>query len=233
MYSESYHAPSDFFVGIYSLRKILESNREKVYNKRKFPEVDKVGIEYEYKFKADHSVLMAMNAAFVQETKEISMETVYYDTPSGSLSSRKYTLRRRLENGVSVCTLKVPAGDARGEWETENVFIESAISQLVAAGAPEELQNLVEEGLVPICGAKFTRLTKTIVMENFAAELALDHGYLFSGDRKEPLCEVELELKSGEKEYFDGYVKSVAKAFALEEEPKSKFARALKLYRGD
>lgn len=192
-----------------------------------------MGIEYEYKFKADRSVLLAMNAAFLQETKEISMETVYYDTPSGSLSSRRYTLRRRLENGVSVCTLKVPAGDARGEWETENVFIENAVSQLIAAGAPEELQDLVKEGLFPICGAKFTRLTKTIVMENFVAELALDHGYLFGSDRKEPLCEVELELKSGDKEHFDRYVQRVAKAFALEEEKTSKFARALQLYRGE
>lgn len=192
-----------------------------------------MGIEYEYKFKADRSVLLAMNAAFLQETKEISMETVYYDTPSGSLSSRRYTLRRRLENGVSVCTLKVPAGDARGEWETENVFIENAVSQLIAAGAPEELKELVKEGLFPICGAKFTRLAKTIVMENFVAELALDHGYLFGSDRKEPLCEVELELKSGDKEHFDRYVQRVAKAFALEEEKTSKFARALQLYRGE
>lgn len=192
-----------------------------------------MGIEYEYKFKADRSVLLAMNAAFLQETKEISMETVYYDTPSGSLSSRRYTLRRRLENGVSVCTLKVPAGDARGEWETENVFIENAVLQLIAAGAPEELQDLVKEGLFPICGAKFTRLAKTIVMENFVAELAMDHGYLFSGDRKEPLCEVELELKSGDKGCFDRYALEFTEEFALEEEKTSKFARALQLYRGE
>lgn len=192
-----------------------------------------MGIEYEYKFKADRSVLMSMNAAFPQESKEISMETVYYDTPSGALSARRYTLRRRLENGVSVCTLKAPAGDARGEWETENVFIENAIDDLIASGAPENLKELVKEGLFPVCGAKFTRLTKTIVLENFVAELALDHGYLFGGGQKEPLCEVELELKAGDKEDFDRYVQSVAEEFALVEEPKSKFRRALRLYKGE
>ena len=192
-----------------------------------------MGIEYEHKFKADRSVLMAMSAAFPQKTEEISMETVYYDTPSGALSARRYTLRRRLENGVSVYTLKVPAGDARGEWETENVFIENAVDVLVADGAPEELKHLVKEGIYPICGAKFTRLTKTIVLEKFAAELALDHGYLFGGGQKEPLCEVELELKSGDKESFDRYVQCVAKEFSLEEEKMSKFARALALYKGE
>lgn len=192
-----------------------------------------MGIEYEYKFKADLSDLMSMNAAFPQESKEISMETVYYDTPSGSLSALRYTLRRRLENGVSVCTLKAPAGDSRGEWETENVFIENAIPDLIADGAPEKIKELVKEGLFPVCGAKFTRLTKIIVLENSVAELALDHGYLFGGGQKEPLCEVELELKSGDKESFDRYVQSVAEKFALEEEPVSKFRRALRLYKGE
>lgn len=192
-----------------------------------------MGIEYERKFRTDISGLMAINAAFSEESKEISMETVYYDTPSGALSARRYTLRRRLENGVSVCTLKVPAGDARGEWETENAFIENAIPDLIAGGAPEALQELVKEGIYPICGAKFTRLAKIILLENAVAELALDHGHLFSGERKEPLCEVELELKSGDKESFDGYVRDFAKKFSLEEESRSKFSRALQLYRGE
>lgn len=192
-----------------------------------------MGIEYERKFRADRSILLEINATFSEASREISMETVYYDTPSGALSAKRYTLRRRLENGISVCTLKVPAGDARGEWETENVFIENAVPALIADGAPEELKELVKEGLLPICGAKFTRLAKTITLENAVAELALDHGYLFSGDRKEPLCEVELELKSGDKGCFDRYVLKFAGEFALEEEKTSKFVRALQLYRGE
>ena len=192
-----------------------------------------MGIEYERKFRTDFSVLMTINAAFSEESKEITMETVYYDTPSGALSARRYTLRRRLENGVSVCTLKAPAGDARGEWETENVFIENAIAPLIAHGAPEELKELVKEGIYPVCGAKFTRLAKTIFLEKAVAELALDHGYLFSGNRKTPLCDVELELKSGDKDCFDRYVQSFAENFSLEEEKASKFARALALYKGE
>lgn len=192
-----------------------------------------MGIEYEYKFKADISDLMAINAAFLQESKEIHMETVYYDTPTGSLSAKRYTLRRRLENEISVCTLKVPVGEARGEWETENVFIEHAIPVLIAGGAPEELQELVKDGLIPVCGAKFTRLARTIVLENAVAELALDHGYLFGGGENAPLCEVELELKSGDQESFDSYARSFAKEFSLEEEQESKFARALRLYKGE
>ena len=192
-----------------------------------------MGIEYEYKFKLDFPNLLSLNAAFPQKSREIQMETVYYDTPSGSLSSRRYTLRRRLENGVSVCTLKTPAGDARNEWETENAFIENAIPTLIADGAPEELKDLVKEGLIPICGAKFIRLAKAIPITGGELEMALDHGFLFAGDRKMPLCEMELELKSGSKRSFDLFVWSVSGEFLLEEEKQSKFARALQLYKGE
>jgi triphosphatase len=195
--------------------------------------VNTVGVEYEFKFKIDPSDLPALNSAFPQESQEIQMETVYYDTPSRVFSSRRYTLRRRLENGISVCTLKIPAGDARQEWETENVFIENAIPQLISQGAPAELQDLAKEGLYPICGAKFTRLAKTIPLTDGIAELALDHGYLFGGDQKAPLCEMELELKSGDKGCFDRYVRELVKEFSLIEETESKFSRALKLYRGE
>lgn len=192
-----------------------------------------MAIEYEYKYKVHKGDVLSILATFPQETREIQMETVYYDTPSGSLSAKHFTLRRRLENGRSVCTLKTPAGNARNEWETEEAFIENAIPRLIQMGAPEELQELAEEGLYAICGARFTRFAKDIPITDGLAELALDYGYLFAGDKKEPLCEMELELKSGDKRSFDLFVWSVAGEFLLEEEPKSKFARARKLYRGE
>ena len=86
--------------------------------------------EYEWKFKANAETLSAICQAFSEPGAEISMETTYYDTPTGALSARHYTLRRRLENGQSVCTLKTPAGSARNEWEIPCDSIEEAIEQL-------------------------------------------------------------------------------------------------------
>lgn len=189
--------------------------------------------EYEWKFKTDFATLVRINACFPEKSREFQMETVYYDTADQALSSRHYTLRRRLENERSVCTLKTPAGEARNEWETENVFIENAIEDLIAQGAPAELRQFAKDGLFPICGAKFTRLAKILRLENAEVELALDHGYLFAGDRKEPLCEVELELKSGDKLACKQYAEQLAAEFMLEEEPRSKFARAFALYKGE
>ena len=76
--------------------------------------------EFELKYAATAANLEAIRAAVPGQYETISMETTYYDTPGHDLSARKWTLRRRLENGVSVCTLKTPAsGSSRNEWEVE------------------------------------------------------------------------------------------------------------------
>lgn len=190
-------------------------------------------MEYERKFKATPSLLAEINSAFSGNCSRISMETTYYDTPSGALSSRKFMLRKRLENGISVCTLKAPAGEARREWEAECESIENATPKLVALGCPGELTELVKEGLVSICGAKFTRIAKTILLQGGAVELALDQGVLFGGGRETPLCEVEVELKSGENAVCDDFADTLALQFRLTREDRSKFSRSLALYKGE
>ena len=188
--------------------------------------------EYELKFKASPEILAAMDAAFPGGVK-MEMETAYYDTASGGLSQRRYTLRRRLENGVSVCTVKTPAGDARGEWETECEDIAVAVPRLVAMGAPADLEELVKTGIVHICGAKFTRLAKTVSLPECTVEIALDQGILLGGGKTESLCEAEVELKDGSKAACDAFATELAERFGLVAEEKSKFARALRLYKGE
>lgn len=189
--------------------------------------------EYEWKFRATPEILSAIGAAFSEAPVEISMETTYYDTPSGALSARHYTLRRRLENGKSVCALKTPAGAARSEFEVRCGDISEAIGQFPAMGCPEDFAGLVQEGVTPICGAKFTRIAKTILLPEGMVELALDEGILMGGGRRIPLCEIEVELKSGDVRFCDLFAKALAARFGLEQETQSKFRRALALYRGE
>ena len=188
--------------------------------------------EYELKFKATEDILTAINGAFPGGTT-MQMETTYYDTPTGTMSARRYTLRRRLENGVSVCTLKTPAGNARGEWEVVSEDITAAIPALIALGAPAELEDMVKEGLVHICGAKFTRQAKLVTLPECTVEIALDKGILLGGGKEERLCEAEVELKEGKVAACDAFGAELAERFGLVPEEKSKFARALRLYKGE
>lgn len=160
----------------------------------------------------------------------ISMETTYYDTPDGSLSQRRITLRRRMENGVSVCTVKTPGSEgARGEWELQWEDITTALPELCKLGCPEEVLSLTKQGLVEVCGARFTRLCNQISVEAAVVELALDRGVLLGGGKQMALCEVEVELKEGKEEAAVNFAQTLARQYGLVPEKDSKFRRALAL----
>lgn len=192
-----------------------------------------MGIEYELKFQATEKAQSAILKAFCGiPCLEYEMETTYYDTPSGALSARHYTLRRRMENDLSVCTLKTPAGNlGRNEIEISCADIQAAIPRMT--DAPADFQELVAEGLIAVCGAKFHRIAMNLQYQDCRLELALDSGVLTGGGKEIPLCEVEVELKSGSTESADIFALELATRYGLLPETKSKFRRALSLYKGE
>ena len=192
-----------------------------------------MGREFELKFSATPLQQAALASRF-GEFSVITMETTYYDTPDRALSDRRITLRQRLENDRSVCTLKTPTdGVGRGEWEVEREEITQAIDELCKLSQWDGLPDLLTSGLEPVCGACFTRQAKTIDLEGGSVELALDQGILLGGGRELPLCEVEVELKSGSEDAAVDFAKALSREFGLKPEKKSKFRRALALARGE
>ena len=186
-----------------------------------------MSVEFELKYRCPAQVQAKIRQAFPGPWEETPMATTYFDTPSGQLSRRRWTLRHRAEGGRDVCTLKTPGqGNARGEWDQECEDIFRAIPMLAAASGQSELKELTEEGLTPVCGARFTRQTTMLTDETFCAELALDLGVLMGGGKEIPLAECELELKSGDPAALEAFAEHFRQTFGLSVEPKSKFARA-------
>ena len=190
--------------------------------------------EFELKYAATATQLDGIRAAVPGEYTSIAMETTYYDTPGRALSARKWTLRRRLENGVSVCTLKTPAGGlGRYEWEVEQDSIQTAIPELCKLSNLDDLAEMTAGGVSPVCGARFTRLACQVNIENAVVELALDEGILFGCGRELAFAEVEAELISGAEEAACRFAEDLATRFHLIPEEKSKFRRALDLAQGE
>lgn len=157
----------------------------------------------------------------------IRMETTYYDTEDGTLSAQKQTLRLRKEDERSVITFKTAAeGYARGEWEVEGEYLDEAAEELVKQGAPAHLTQAVEQGVVPVCGAKFTRIEAQLVLDGCRCILSGDIGELFADGKSEPLCEMEFELAEGKADEMLAFAGMIAERYHLKEEDKSKFARA-------
>lgn len=187
-----------------------------------------MGRELEWKFSATKEDLEAVFAAFTLNWTQIEMETTYYDTPERILSHRKQTLRRRYENGHGVCTFKTTAQDgSRGEWECDASDIHAAIATLCALGAPEELRDICI--LEKVCAARFTRRAGILICPECTVELALDFGELHGGETTAPLCEIEVEYKSGNENAASAFAAAFAGRFALRAEHKSKYVRALAL----
>ena len=189
-----------------------------------------MGREFELKFKATGDALSKIRALW-QDWKEISMETTYFDTVDGGLSAKKCTLRRRMENGVSVCTMKTPiAGFGRGEWDAKAPWCAETAEKLFIAAGQEAIPF---EDLMPVCGARFTRLAKTVELPGCVVEIALDTGILMGGGREIPLCELEVEYKDGSEAVASAWAERLAQRFGLEAETKSKFRRASLLAKGE
>ncbi len=191
-----------------------------------------MGREFELKYRATEEQFAALLADYPQ-LQPITMETTYYDTFDGKMGNYHWTFRRRMENGKSICTLKIPGQDGGcGEWETECQNIILAVPQLVKAGAPWLLAEFTVSGVAEVCGARFTRMAGHIELEGGSVELALDKGILTGGGKEAPLMEVEVELKAGEDDVAIAFARALAEKYGLVPEARSKYGRALALARG-
>lgn len=193
-----------------------------------------MAIEFEVKFRGTPEILEQLRTQLPGEEKVIQMQTTYYDTPTNAFAHRHCTLRCRRENEKSVCTLKAPAqGYGRREWEAECSGIEDGLKKLCKLKIPSDLLSLAREGLVPVCGAAFTRVAKLLQLKDGTAELALDQGVLMGGGKEIPLCEIELERKTCSDQACVAYAACLAERYGLVREEESKFRRAQALSKGE
>ena len=186
-----------------------------------------MAVEYELKYRATPEILEKIQADLAGNYTVTEMTTTYYDTPGSDLAKLYWTLRHRQEGEVHICTLKTPAGiDGRSEYEWKCEDIMDAIPHLCRLCGSSALSQLAQRGLVPTCGARFTRTARKIIAGSTMAELALDCGVLVNGEKEEPFAEVEVELKQGYREEADVMGLLIREAYGLTTENRSKFMRA-------
>jgi triphosphatase len=130
------------------------------------------------------------------------LRSVYFDTPKRRLASRGVSLRVRSTGRRQVQTVKSIDGSglfARGEWESE--ITGSGPDFGAAAGTPAEVvlsRRKHARKVRPIAASDIDRRTWRLWKGGSEIELTLDEGMLSAGSVTKPICEVELELKTGE-----------------------------------
>lgn len=130
-------------------------------------------------------------------------ESVYFDTPDLALRAAGVVLRVRHQGNRRIQTVKTAdqhsAGlFARKEWECDIEGDQPRLDLLPATEAgPIFADPRLASQLAPIFTTIVTRTTYQLGADGWQVELALDEGDVVAGDKREPICEMELELKAG------------------------------------
>ncbi len=166
-----------------------------------------------------------------------AMLTRYYDTPDFALSAQGVALRVRRVGRRWLQTLKTE-GERQGGLSRRAEY-----EMPVGRGAPDwnrfpsEACAYVPEALrahlVPVFETHFRRTVWLIAGKGGAQiEVALDVGEVVAGERSQPICEIELELKAGREDALFALALDWAAAFDCLPFDLSKAERGVRLAHG-
>ena len=200
-------------------------------------------LETELKLQIDprHIVRLRGHPLFKRATRRLSRKlySVYYDTPDLDLWRAGVTLRLRRSSGRWVQTIKgggtVAAGlHQRHEFETGSTapvpdFSAIGDHELAAHFASPQLRA----HLKPMIVTEFTRVSSMLApAPGIAIEASIDRGIIKSGAATEPVCELELEVKTGPAWRAYQVAMQLLKAVPLLVEDRSKAERGVALHLG-
>jgi triphosphatase len=145
-----------------------------------------------------------LRAPSLKHTARQRLVSTYYDTPSFSLQRSGIILRVRKIGRERMQSVKMNAADGGGlarRTELESV-IRSDRPDLMQIADPD-VRWLIQEccadnDLVPIFVTDVMRETWLLQLGRSRVECAIDRGSIAADGRRTPICEVELELKSGQ-----------------------------------
>jgi triphosphatase len=170
------------------------------------------------------------------------VSNAYYDTANERLRRAGVALRLRRDGTRKLQTLKIESAagaglSARAEWE-----IPAPRGRLDVAAFPRE-EILAATGLDmaklatrlrPCFETRFARRSAPVIVDGATrAEISVDRGYVAAGERREPISEIELELKAGETASLLRYAAEIAKPLGLALEFESKAERGYRLVAGE
>jgi inorganic triphosphatase YgiF len=168
---------------------------------------------------------------------------IYYDTPKLDLHSSEMALRLRHAGRQWLQTLKgggsVQAGlHQRNEWEVPVSSAKLDFSFLTEETGPqaaeweEHLPQALRKKLQPVFVTDFSRTSRMLLWHGAQIELCMDHGEISTEHRSIPVCELELELKSGDPRQLFELAQAILEIVPFELEAVSKAEQGYRLLSG-
>jgi inorganic triphosphatase YgiF len=171
--------------------------------------------------------------------EKVYMKASYFDTDDYILSKNDIAFRIRMEGSRIVASLKWKGASVDGLHTREEInvpvndeacfilpdpeiFKESDIGRdMIALVSGKPLHSLLE--------TRFLRSRMRVDTGNTICEVAIDEGEIVTDFGNLPICELEIELFSGDQEDVIRIGQTLAEKYELTAEDRSKYARGLKL----
>ena len=177
-----------------------------------------------------------LNTACKSRPKRRKLHNIYFDTPNFDLTGKAIALRLRRVKSRWIQTVKgggsVQAGlHQRQEWEAQVTAGKLDFDKLADSPWQDLFTPDLRSRLVPLFDTDFWRTTWLLEVPGGVVELALDVGEIKANAKQAPICEVELELKSGDPEALFHVARILQEGIPLYPEDRSKADRGYALYR--
>lgn len=174
--------------------------------------------------------------------EKVYMKASYFDSDDYILSRNDIAFRVRMEGSRIVASLKWNGASEKGLHTREeinvpvndeacfimpdpDIFKESDIGRdMIALVAGKPLHSMLE--------TRFLRSRLRIDTGKSICEVAIDEGEIVTDYGNLPICELEIELFSGDQEEVRQIGNTLAQKYGLTEEDRSKYARGLKMLEG-
>ncbi len=157
--------------------------------------------EIELKLDLSPSAAAAIEASGLlpDEAGRVRQSSIYFDTPDQALARAGVSLRIRKSDGKRVQTIKAAGASAAGlfarsEWERA---VRNDTPVLDAKTPLPPGLGECAHAIAPIFEVGIDRHSWIVAEGDATIEVVLDRGKVVAGDRQSPICEIELELKSG------------------------------------
>lgn len=184
--------------------------------------------------------------------ESVLLENTYIDTPGMDITKRGGMIRVRHYKGSEEdfyeFTVKYGGGVTEGfhkryEWnarsEDDQFSIERFMSLITTDSDPSDMLSEVfcgikDEDLKPICSNSFNRTIYNLAFADSTIEACFDYGLITNSDgsKTDEICELELELKSGEPADIDQLAKIISGKTGCVPLDNTKYGRTLKLATG-
>ena len=171
--------------------------------------------------------------------EEVLMKAAYFDTDDYILSKNDIAMRVRIEGDRMFAALKwrgknEGAMHIRGEInvpvDDPNTFLIPDVNLFKESEIGKEVISLVGNSVLnSIIETQFVRNRFRIDNGAGIMEISVDRGEIITADAKESICELEIELFSGDEKALVEASEKIREKYDLKAELRSKYSRGLTL----